>query len=204
MKKIVIFIVLTMLVVSIAKAQTIQENQIFLSGTVTDINTGEPVYCDMSIRSEKGKKFRIFSDPKTGHFDLLVKGGLNYKFVLYEYNILRQTEEVFYTENKKYREEQKEFKVLRLDKGVTVYKKDIFNKNDANNVAELEKFLKQFKRIMRFHRTVQWDIYVSAFDSFADLKNPESQKLLDDRIAIINNKIGILKAFKSKVNIILA
>jgi hypothetical protein len=140
-----------------------QENQVFLSGKVTDINTGNPVKCDIKIEhGEKG--FKVFSDPVTGEYQQLIQADKDYIFTFYMWDIYRTKINVKFPPNDEYREEKKDFQVIVLKPGVAVEKQKVFADGQSILSPEGEKFLKAFKKTMRFHRTATWNLYVNTAD----------------------------------------
>lgn len=189
-----------LLISIIAYGQSIQENQIVLSGKVTDVNTGQPVKCDIAIKIGE-KKFKIFSDPESGKYSQLIMGGKDYTFTFYQYDIYRQVENVSFASSKKYREETKDFTVTVLKPGVTVEREAIFAKNSSDLLPAGKKMLKNFKRTMRFHRTCTWNFLVGVSDSFDNLDSPEARALADKRLETVKSELKIFKAYAEKIDV---
>jgi len=202
MKKIIGILVFVLILPISFRAEDIQKNQIVLKGVVTDVNTGKPVSCDLIIETPDNKKFKIFSDPINGNYTQLIQGGSDWKFTLYAYNVLRTEEIIKYPANDKYREEIKNFKVTQLNPGVTVFKKNLFAKNSDVLNPEIEDFIKEFKKILRFHRTVTWDVYVSVDDTYSKYDAKTSEALLKTRFDALTKSFNVFKANISKINII--
>ncbi len=186
MKYIFANLVVILLLLSTPAFSTMEKNQVFLSGYVTDINSGQPVKCDIKI-DNGNNSFKIFSDPISGKYQQLIKAKQDYIFTLYMWNIYRTQIKISYPASDDYREETRDFKVIILKPGVAVENQNIFT--EGNNISpEGEKFLKGFKKTMRFHRTVKWNLYVNTKD------NAKIQLVKD----YITSKY---KAYAKKINI---
>ncbi len=181
-------------------SQEFQENQVFLQGKVTDKYTGQPVYCDIEIRPQGGTKFKIFSDPVSGNYEQLIKGGTSYEFIFYRYNVLRQIVKIDYPTFERYREEEANFKVITLTPGVTAYEVDIFEPNSTTIKESAKSFFDDFKLQLRFHRTVVWDLYVVGTEQIKG-KTLISKDLTQKRIASLTAYLESYKAYLKKLNI---
>ncbi|MEI6090544.1 MAG: hypothetical protein WCR42_08850 [bacterium] len=181
-------------------SQSIQENQIFLKGTVTDKYTGKPVYCDIEIRPEGGTKFKIFSDPVSGHYEQLIKGGTSYEFIFYRYNVLRQIIKVDYPTFERYREEEANYQVITLTPGVTAYEVEIFEPNSATIKESAKQFFEDFKLQLRFHRTVTWDLLVVGTELVKG-KTVINKGLTQKRVDALTTYLENYKAYLKKLNI---
>lgn len=193
-------IIIAILVPISLLSQSIQENQIFLKGKVTDKYTGQPVYCDIEIRPEGGTKFKVFSDPVSGHYELLIKGGTSYEFVFYRYNVLRQTIKMDYPASQRYSEEEKNFQVITLAPGVTAYEVEIFEPNSTTIKESAKQFFEDFKLQLRFHRTVTWDLYVVGTEQVKG-KTVISNNLTQKRVDALTAYLQDYKAYIKKLNI---
>lgn len=199
-KKILILVILAVLVQVNLFSQSFQENQVFLKGTVTDKYTGKPVYCDIEIRPEGGTKFKIFSDPVSGNYEQLIKGGTSYEFVFYRYNVLRQIVKIDYPTFERYREEEANFKVITLTPGVTAYEVEIFEPNSAVIKESAKQFFEDFKLQLRFHRTVTWDLLVVGTEQVKGAL-VINRELTQKRIASLTKYLESYKAYIKKINV---
>jgi hypothetical protein len=199
-KKILVLVIITVLVQVNLFSQSFQENQVFLKGTVTDKYTGKPVYCDIEIRPEGGTKFKIFSDPVSGNYEQLIKGGTSYEFVFYRYNVLRQIVKIDYPTFERYREEEANFKVITLTPGVTAYEVVIFEPNSAVIQESAKQFFEDFKLQLRFHRTVTWDLLVVGTEQVKGAL-VINRELTQKRIASLTKYLESYKAYIKKLNI---
>lgn len=199
MKKSIIFCLVSCFVVlgfaTNTKAQAIQENQVFLSGIVTDINSGVPLKCDIKI-TNGDKKTSIFSDSLTGKYNQLVKAGINYTFTFYTWNIYRTKKQVSFPTNAQYREESMDFQVLLLKPGVVVENYNFFEGNSTTLSDDAKAKLKKFKTQMRFHRKTKWKLYISAKDAGG------SKEIANKRLIEIKNHVETTyKAYAKKVTV---
>jgi hypothetical protein len=202
-KNLLLLIIVAVLLPINLLSQSFQENQIFLKGTVTDKNTGKPAFCDIEIRPEGGTKFKIFSDPVSGHYEQLIKAGTNYEFIFYKYNVLRQIVPVNYPESKVYREEEANFQVITLNPGVTAYEADVFEPNSATIKESAKQFFEDFKLILRFHRTATWDLYVTGTEQVKGkitINKELIQKRLDALIAYLASYNAYIKKLNKKAS----
>jgi hypothetical protein len=200
MKHLCILIFSIFLTYNVLLSQSIQANQVFLSGIVTDVNTGQPVKCDIRIEDDN-TKFSIFSDPVTGKYSQLLNAKKNYTFTFYMWNIYRTQVDITYSESPNYREEKRDFQVITLRPGVIVEKQDIFSPDAPLVKPSSDAFFKQFKTQMRFHRDATWTFYVTANDSYENADSQGAKKLVQDRIASLEKIVAEFKAYAPKITI---
>jgi hypothetical protein len=199
-KSFLVLIILAVFVPISLISQSIQENQVFLKGKVTDKYTGQPVYCDIEIRPLGGTKFKIFSDPVSGHYEQLIKGGTSYEFIFYRYNVLRQIVKIEYPTFERYREEEANFQVITLTPGVTAYEVEIFEPKSAIIKESAKQFFDDFKLQLRFHRTVVWDLYVVGTEQVKG-KVVINKDLTQKRIEALTAYLEDYKAYIKKLNV---
>ncbi len=177
--------------------------QVLVKGMVTDTDTGEPVGVKITIHTVNKKKIKTKSNSISGRFEQLLPGGQVYKFVFTNYDILRKEQTVKVRQSAKFTEEEINFTVQKLKKGVSLMDIAMFERNSSSLTSSGKRKLKELQKIMRFNRSVKLDLIVNASDSFGS-GTPQNQisELVGRRAAALTNYIKDWKRYIKRLSVV--
>lgn len=177
--------------------------QVLVKGTVTDKDTGEPAGVKITIHTINKKKIKTQSNSVSGHYEHLLPAGQVYKFVFTNYDILRKEQTVEVRQSAKFSEEEIDFTVQKLKKGINLMDMNMFDPNSSSLTSSGKRKLKELQKIMRFNRSIKLDLIVNANDSFSN-DSPKSQvsELVNRRADALKNYIKGWKRFIKRLNVV--
>lgn len=171
-----------------------------VKGKVTDEFSGKPVSCTIEFRTHDGKKIKVNS-MTDGSYQQVLSSGQTVDVYLYNWDVLR--EKVSYTvpDKEEYQEIEKNFTAKKLEKGNLIYKEDFFGKSSSSLNSGTDQFLKDLNTIMRFNRSVSFDLYVNAHDTYSR-SSGKIKSLVNKRISTLEDKFKDYPMFKDRINLI--
>ncbi len=199
----IIYIALLLPSYSFAQFGSKKGAQALVKGTVTDKDTGEPAGVKITIHTLNGKKIKTQSNSGTGHYEQLLPAGQVYKFVFTSYDILRKEQNVEVKQSAKFTEEEIDFTVQKLKKGLNLMDMNLFERNSSALTSTGKRKLKELQKIMRFNRSIKLDLIVNANDSFSN-DSPKNQvnELVASRADALKNYIKNWKRYFKRLNVI--
>lgn len=153
MKKLIL-IALTLTTITLF-SQIMNKNstqRILIGNVVTD--EGKSIDCEIEITNPAGKRFVVKT--VNGSFEQVLDAETKYTFTFVGDDILREEQEVTVAKpDKDFTKAEKTFKVLKLAKGKTLRKFDLFEDGTANLKANTKKAIKEMKMLLRFNRSIK-------------------------------------------------
>lgn len=171
-----------------------------VKGKVTDEYTNKPVECTVEFRSEDGKKIRV-NTQTDGLYQQVLTSGETYEVYLYNWDVLRKSENYSVPKLDDYQEVHKDFTVKKLEKGNKVFELNFFDNSSSSLNGESESFLKELNTIMRFNRSVNFDFHINAHDTHSK-SSSKIKSLVSQRKDALSSKISSYSMMKGRVNII--
>lgn len=173
------------------------EIPLVVKGKVLDEFSGEPLLCTIEFRTNNGKKIKV-NTLEDGSYQQVLTSGMTYDVYIYDWNILRTNLSYSVPYKEDYQEIEKDFYVKKLEKGNTIYKEDFFERSSSSLTAEAEKFLKELNTTMRFNRSVKFDLYVNAHDTYSR-SSRKIRSLVEKRISTLKEKIDSFPMFRDRL-----
>jgi ribosomal protein L21E len=192
-----ISVILVFALVSFANAQI----PLLVKGKIVDEFTGKPVICTIEFRTDNGKKIKITTQ-EDGLYQQVLTSGSTYEVYLYNWDVLRKSENYTVPDLDDFQEVNKDFKVKKLEKGNKVFDLNFFDNTSSILNGSSEEFLKELNTIMRFNRHVQFAFHINAHDSYSK-SNSKIKSLVEKRKATLSEKLSKYPMIKERVSIII-
>lgn len=176
------------------------EIPLVVKGKVFDEFSGEPVLCTIEFRTNNGKKIKV-NTLEDGSYQQVLTSGMTYDVYIYDWNILRTNLSYSVPHKEDYQEIEKDFYVKKFEKGNIIYKEDFFERSSSSLTAEAEDFLKELNTTMRFNRSVKFDVYVNAHDTYSR-SSRKIKSLVEKRVSSLKTKIDDFPMLRNRLNLV--
>ncbi|MFP4369591.1 MAG: hypothetical protein ACLFR2_08430 [Candidatus Kapaibacterium sp.] len=161
-----------------------------LKGVVLDEYTGKPLGVEIMIEGG-GKKIKTQSNDSDGSFEQLLTSGIEYEITFIRWDVWRETEIIDIKKSSGYEEKEMTFKAKKLTPGKRIFVKDAFKPGTDELKPEIEKWLIDFKTLMRFNRSIEYNFITKAPDD----------GLAQQRMAAMDSFLDVFKRYKRKISL---